>query len=92
MSNDLTQSSIFTIVNLSNCGAVYVNNSTGYQSHRAEFEHIDFYQAPVQKNNIPVRLALLGGWVSLNTEIVGVSTPNFYTDIMWCRKNDTAAK
>ena len=45
----------------------FVNSSTGYRTDRPEFEHIDFYHAPVDKNNIPVRLALLGGWVSLNT-------------------------
>ena len=62
----------------------FSKHSTGYRSHCAEFEHIDFYWAPVDKNNIPICLALLGSWVSLNIEIVGLSAPDFYTDVMRC--------
>ena len=45
------------------------------------------YWDPVHKNNMPVCLAVLSGWVILNTEKVGLSTPN--TDVMQSQKIDT---
>ena len=50
------------------------------------------YQDPVHKNNIPVHLALLSGWVSLNTEIVVLRALNFYTNIMQSQKNQYSHK
>ena len=83
---DCTREITLIFVYISKQSAASLIFPTGYQSHRTEFEHINFYWAPVYKNNIPVHLALLGGWVPLNTKIVTLSALNFYTHVMRRRK------